>query len=569
MDYTIKIGGEAGQGIQTVGDSLSKVFSRSGYHVFTHQDYESRVRGGHNFFQIRLADGPVTCSRDGIDILVAFDGESVERHRGELVAGGVIVYDPALTGTSYEGTSFLEIPFVDLAQGVGGTKVMANTVATGAVLGMLGLKLSPFFQILRETLAKKGEAVVEANRRAAEEGSRVAVERCLRCSFTAAPAGVPKLLTGVNEMVGLGALVSGCRFYSAYPMTPSTGVMLYLAGKAREFGVVVEQAEDEISAINMALGASFAGVRSMTGTSGGGFALMVEGLSLAAMTETPIVILLAQRPGPATGLPTRTEQADLLFALYSAHGEFPRILFAPGTPDEAFYMTNKAFDLSQKYQVPAFILTDQYLSDTQWTMEGVDLERVVYRDYRVRGEALSALTGYKRHALTIDGVSPFAVPGESRHLVVTDSDEHDEEGHLVEDGETRKAMVDKRLFRKLPRLRREMSQPTLYGHDDPALLLVGWGSTFGLLKEAVDALSPMMKAAVLHFGEIYPLPEPAFLEILRKAPLTIGVEQNATSQFAALLKAETGFTFHRHMNRCDGRPWTRESFLEELHGHLG
>ena len=446
---------------------------------------------------------------------------------------------------------------------------MANTVATGAVLGMLGLDLSLFSQVLKESLKKKDEAVVQMNLRAATEGSRVAVERCLRCSFAAAPAGKAKMLVGTNEMVGLGALLSGCTFYAAYPMTPSTGVMLYLAGKAREFGVVVEQAEDEISAINMALGASFAGVRSMTGTSGGGFALMVEGLSLAAITETPVVILLAQRPGPATGLPTRTEQADLLFAIHAAHGEFPRILFAPGTPEEAFYLTNKAFDLSQKYQVPAFILTDQYLADTLWTLDDLDLERSVYRDYRVRGEALKDLGEYKRHAFTADGVSPFAVPGDSKHLVVTDSDEHDEEGHLIEDGPTRNAMMEKRLFRKLPQIRGEMAQPLFYGHKEPAVVLVGWGSTFGILKETVDALSETMQVALLHFSEIYPLPEPTFLDVLEKASLTINVEQNATSQFAGLLRAETGFQFHKHMNRYDGRPWTIESFLEELHGHLG
>lgn len=569
MDCTVKIGGEAGQGIQTVGDSLAKVFSRSGYHVFAHQDYESRVRGGHNFFQIRVSDAPIVAARDKIDILVAFDGESIERHRPELADSGVIVHDPAVTGWGNEGPEFLEVPFVQLATSAGGSKIMANTVATGAVLGMLGLELPPFFEVLKEGLKKKGDAVIEANISAARSGRDVAVERCLRCSFTAAPAGSQRMLVGANEMVGLGALVSGCRFYSAYPMTPSTGVMLYLAAKAREFGVVVEQAEDEISAINMALGASFAGVRSMTGTSGGGFALMVEGLSLAGMTETPVVVLLAQRPGPATGLPTRTEQGDLLFALNAGHGEFPRILFAPGTPEQAFYLTNKAFDLSQKYQVPAFVLTDQYLADTLWTMDSLDLDRAVYKDYRLRGESLGALDGYKRHAFTADGVSPFAVPGDSAHLVVTDSDEHDEEGHLIEDAPTRNAMVDKRLFRKLPRIVAEMAQPLRYGHDEPDIVLVGWGSTFGILKEAVDALSQTTKAAMLHFSEIYPMPEPKFLDVLKRAPRTIMVEQNGTSQFARLLRAETGFVFHGHMNRVDGRPWTRDSFLEDLHEHLG
>ncbi|MEF9475485.1 MAG: 2-oxoacid:acceptor oxidoreductase subunit alpha, partial [Candidatus Mariimomonas ferrooxydans] len=225
---------------------------------------------------------------------------------------------------------------------------------------------------------------------------------------------------------GLGAVSSGCKFYSAYPMTPSTGIMNYIAAKEKEYGIIVEQAEDEISAINMTLGASFGGVRAMTGTSGGGFALMVEGLSLAAITETPIVIALGQRPGPATGLPTRTEQADLLFTLYAAHGEFPRVILAPGTPEQAFYLTNRAFDIAEKYQIPVVIITDQYLGDSQWTFEGFDSGRIKYTDYRLRGEAFKNLSEYRRHAFTESGVSLLGIPGDSRHLVVTDSDEHDE-----------------------------------------------------------------------------------------------------------------------------------------------
>lgn len=289
-------------------------------------------------------------------------------------------------------------------------------------------------------------------------------------------------------------------------MTPSTGIMLYAVGKAKDYGIVVEQAEDEIAAINMALGASFAGVRAMTGSSGGGFALMVEGISLAAMTETPIVIALAQRPAPATGFPTRTEQGDLQFALYTAHGEFPRVILTPGTPEQAFYLTNKAFDIAEKYQIPVFILTDQYLADSQWTFEGFDISRIKYTDYRLREDVLKNLSEYKRHAFTDSGVSPLGVPGDSQHLVVTDSDEHDEEGHIVEDAETRIKMVEKRLFKKLPLIRQEIEPPLLYGDSQPEIVLVGWGSTYGVMKEAVDVISEDRSIAMLHFSEIYPFP---------------------------------------------------------------
>jgi 2-oxoglutarate ferredoxin oxidoreductase subunit alpha len=572
VDYSIKIGGEAGQGIQTIGDTLSKVFSRCGYHVFTHQDYMSRVRGGHNFYQIRVSDREISASRGPIDILVAFDSESILLHGGELSEIGLVVYDSAAIKEKYDGPQFFDVPLLDLATKGGGDKIMVNTVATGTILGMLGLGTDIFLDILRDTLGKKGEPVFEANVRAAQAGHEFAGRECLRCEFSASAIGPKKMLIGINEAVGLGALASGCKFYSAYPMTPSTGIMLYIASKAREYGVIVEQAEDEIAAINMALGASFAGVRAMTGTSGGGFALMVEGLSLAAMTETPIVIALAQRPGPATGLPTRTEQGDLLFALHAGHGEFPRVIFAPGTPEQALFLTNKAFDLAQKYQIPVFILTDQYLSDSQLTYDELSLDKLAYVDWRATESEMDGLKEYKRHLLTDYGISPFARPGASRHLVVTDSDEHDEDGHLIEGAPTRIQMVDKRLFRKMPLIRSEIAPPVFYGESKPDIILAGWGSTYGIMQEAVHSLSDTKKIAMLHFSEIFPFPSNHgfdYLEILKKAKMTICVEQNASGQFGQLMRAETGFEFTGKINRYDGRPFLLEELLGEIDAYIG
>lgn len=567
MDYTIKIGGEAGQGIQTIGDTLAKVFSRAGYYVFTHQDYESRIRGGHNFFQIRFSDKPVTASREKIDILIALDKESIEQHEKELSELGQIIYDSATLKQKHEKSYFLDIPFVTLAVEHGGNKIMANTVATGSVLGMLGMELDILLAIIKDTFKRKGADVIKANINAAMAGHDYAIKQCLKCSFSVALISKPRMLIAGNDAIGLGAIASGCKFYAAYPMTPSTGIMLYVANKAREYGIVVEQAEDEIAAINMALGASFAGVRAMTGSSGGGFALMVEGLSLAAMTETPIVIALAQRPGPATGFPTRTEQAELQFALYTAHGEFPRVIFAPGTPEQAFYLTNKAFDIAEKYQIPVFILTDQYLADSQWTFDSFDLSKIKYTDYRLRGEVFKNLPEYKRHAFTENGVSPLGVPGDAKHLVVTDSDEHDEKGHIVEDAETRIKMVNKRLFKKLPLLRKEIEPPSFYGHSDPEIVITGWGSTYGVMKEAVDELSSNWDVAMLHFSEIYPLPtinKFNYLKVLKNAKMTICVENNAIGQFARLIRAETGYSFNRLINKYDGRPFTVESLIGEI-----
>ncbi len=574
MDYTIKIGGEAGQGIHTVGGTLASFFAKSGYHVFTNQDYESRIRGGHNFFQIRLSDKPVMSLRQSIDILVAMDRESIPLHEKELSEIGHVVYDSSVIKEKHEKQHFLDVPFTNIAVEHGG-KVLSSMVAVGSVLGMMGMETDILLGIIKKAFDKKGEEIINNNLNAAMAGHEFARGNCNTCSFSVVNSSElrqhPKMLISGNEAIGFGAVASGLKFFAAYPMTPSTGIMNYIADKEEEYGIIVEQAEDEISAINMSLGASFAGVRSMTGTSGGGFALMTEGLSLAGMTETPIVIALAQRPGPATGLPTRTEQGDLQFALYAGHGEFPRIILAPGSPEQAFYLTGKAFDLAEKYQVPVIIMTDQYLADTQWTYDTLDLSRIQYKDYRLRGDELNRLTEYKRHAYTETGVTPLGIPGASKHLVVTDSDEHDEDGHLVEDAETRLKMMDKRLFKKMPLIREEIAPPELYGNSRPEILLVGWGSTYGIMKEAVDLFSLNGNIAMMHFSEIFPLPSQEkyyYLKVIENAKLAVCIENNATGQFARYMRAETGYEFAANINWYDGRPFTLEGLVGEINEYI-
>lgn len=571
MDYSIKVGGAAGQGIQTIGRTLTKVLSRSGFHLFSHQDYESRVRGGHNFFQIRFSDKRVFAPRASIDMLIALDRESIPLHGKELSQKGSAIYDSSFIKTVYDDARFIDVPFNDLAREYGTGEIMTNTVASGAALGMLGLDVELLVSVLEGSMRGKSEELIAGNTRAAREGYEYASSNCPRCSFTVEPRQRELMVIEGNDAIALAAIASGCKFYSAYPMTPSTGILNFMAQKAAENGLVVEQAEDEIAAINMVLGASFAGVRAMTGTSGGGFALMVEGLSLAGMTETPIVIALGQRPGPATGLPTRTEQADLLFALYAGHGEFPRLIFAPGTPEQAFKLVNKAFDLTEKYQVPAIILMDQLYADSQWTMDKVDLDIFRYEDYRVRGSKFKDLKEYKRHAFSKTGVSPLAIPGEAKHLVVTDSDEHDEDGHIIEDAETRTRMVQKRLTKKLPLIRSEIGPPELYGSNDPDITLVGWGSTYGVMRDAVDMLSGKNNIAMLHFSELYPFPtsqNPDYVETIRRSRLSVCIENNASGRFATLMRAETGFSFERRINKYDGRPFTLEELMERLDGYI-
>jgi 2-oxoglutarate ferredoxin oxidoreductase subunit alpha len=566
MDYTVKIGGEAGQGVQTVGAVLAAAFSRTGYHVFSHQDYESRVRGGHNFYQLRVSDKPVTASRARLDLVIALDEPSIKLNRSSLTPAGAIAYDSETMGKTVKGSALVDIPFRRLAREAGGNVIMANTVATGAALGMLGMELTVLEALLAETFRKKGEEIVAGNIRSARAGFDHARKHCRRCRFEPArPEAGPKVLLNGSEAAALGALASGLQFYAAYPMTPSTDIFTTVAEHAPDMGVVVEQAEDEVAAINMALGASFAGVRSATGSSGGGFALMVEGLSLAGMTETPVVIFEMQRPGPATGLPTRTEQGDLLFVLHAGHGEFPRVLLAPGSPEQALFLTNRAFDLAEKYQVPVFVVMDQYLADAQWTFDRIDPKGLVYKDYRLRGKRFASRKTYRRHALTRSGVSALAVPGEAPHVVVTDSDEHDEEGHIIEDEKTRNRMVEKRLG-KMEAIRAGMAQPLHYGARRPELVLAGWGSAYGVLRETVDILKEQgTKAAMLFFSHLCPLPHGPYLKTLARARRTVCVEQNATSQFASLLRSETGFAFHETLNKYDGRPFSVEDILERLH----
>jgi len=574
MDYVIRVCGAAGQGIQTIGATLAKVFSRSGYFIFSYQDYESRVRGGHNFYEIRFSDELVSAPRGGVDLLIALDKETLEVDIEELVEGGTGVYDSKALEKTMDDDRFVDVPMGDIAQEQAGSRLMANTVASGAALGMLGVPSEIMGKVIEATLGTKGGDVVDKNKKAGDAGHSYAKEHCPKCAFTVTPAGKERLLIAGNEAVGFAAMASGVKFYAAYPMTPSTGIITYLAGKAADHGLVVEQAEDEISAINMALGASFMGARSMTGTSGGGFALMVEGLSLAGMTETPVVIALGQRPAPATGLPTRTEQGDLLFSLFAAHGEFPRLLFAPGNPQQIFSCVNRAFDLSEKYQVPAIILTDQLIADAEWSLDGIDLDSFVFNDYRVRGDDFAALKEYRRHAFTDSGVSPLAIPGDAKHVVVTDSDEHNEEGHIIEDAETRMRMVEKRMLKKMPLIRNEMEQPELYGEEKPDTVLCGWGSNWGVLREVTDRLNAGgRKVAMLHFSELYPFPDyegRPWMEALRAAKKTVCVENNATGRFAYLVRAETGFEFSSKLGKYDGRPFNARDLEKELSdGHVG
>lgn len=566
IDFVIKIGGEAGQGMQTIGFTLAKVFTRGGLHIFGTQDYMSRIRGGHNFFAVRVKDTPVTAASESVDILIALDKSTIEIHKGEVTKDGVIIYDGEQIKADLSGDNFLNVPLQRIAEEKGGNKLFLNTVAVGAALGILDYDLSLLDEVLKETFADKGENVVQANIVCARTGYDYAKgnsKHHKRYELKSVHQKNRMLINGA-EAIGLGALAAGCKFMSAYPMTPSTPITTFIAERAKDYDLVVEQAEDEIAAINMALGASFAGVRALTATSGGGFCLMVEGLGLAGATETPIVIIEAQRPGPSTGLPTRTEQGDLEFVLHASQGEFPRAILAPGNLEEAFYLMSKAFDLAEKYQIPVFVMTDQYLNDSYADCELFDLSKIRIERYLISDEELKNQSEYLRHKITESGISPRAIPSQAGRVVVTDSDEHTEDGHLTEDLDVRVKMHDKRL-RKMKLLAQEISPPKIYGPADAEIMLIGWGSTLGPINEAVEILNAQgVRVNFMHLSEVWPLPKDAIINFMDKAKMTIDVENNATGQLAHLIRAETGKSVTHKILKYDGRPFTLAHIIREF-----
>lgn len=565
MDISFMVGGEAGQGVQAVGYMLAKALARGGFHVFADQDYESRIRGGHNFFRVRASDSEVSAASEGLDLLVALDRQTIVLHQEELVGKGFVVFDGAKVKDIAERDHLFAVPLERLAQETAQSKLMANTVALGAALGLVNYDLQTLSRVVREHFGSG--RIAESNVAAVTAGHKYARDELKEDSgYALSPIsdGKRMLLTG-NEAIALGALAAGCKFMAAYPMTPSTSIMEYMASKAEAIGLVVVQPEDEISAINMIVGAAFAGVRSMTATSGSGFCLMVEALGLAGMTETPVVIVDGQRPGPAIGLPTRTEQGDLEFAIHAAHGEFPRAVLAPATVEDAFWLTVKAFNLAEKYQTPVIILTDQHLASSYSTVARFDLSRVsIDRGLLLSREELARLGEYRRHQITDSGISPRALPLEGEALVVTDADEHGEDGHLIEDAETRTAMMLKRL-RKLEGLSREIGSPRLNGPEKAEVTLLGWGSTYGALKEAVDMANQSgPKANLAHFSEIWPFPADATGQVFQRAKRVYAVENNATGQLARLIQAETGHEVTGRISRFDGRPLTAAHILRQI-----
>ena len=562
-DVSIVLCGEAGQGIQTVEHILTRTLKLSGYHVFSTQEVMSRIRGGSNSTLIRVSSRRVASFVDQIDLFIPFSPGAVKHVGHRISPETILLGQRKIYGNEYQGTRAIEIPLSEIASQVGGP-IYLNIAAVGLLTGLFSVDSQILSDSLRSHFSGKDQETINKNLEAAKRGYtlghdllendnvRIEIQKTTKISN--------EIILDGNEALALGAISGGCNFVPFYPMSPSTGVALFLAQHAKELGILVEQVEDEISAINMVIGAWYAGARAMASTSGGGFALMVEGVSLAGMVESPAVIHIGQRPAPATGLPTRTEQGDLLFALYAGHGEFPRVIFAPGTIEDAFYLAQRAFTLADKYQVPVFILTDQYLLESHYNFPTLDPLLIKLEKHFVKTN-----TEYKRYLFTESGISPRGIPSFGEGVVVLDSDEHNEEGHITENLDIRTKMVDKRL-RKLEQLQGEILPPELIGPKKYETLVIAWGSNYHVVIEAMHKLEKE-GVAFLHFNQVYPL-HPETASYLQRAQTTVIIENNATAQFEKLIELHTGRKIDKKILKYNGAPFSVEEIERNLKSFL-
>ncbi len=600
------VGGEAGYGISTMGAMFARICTRAGLFAHGYGEYPSLIRGGHNTAMVRVGQNPTLSHSETVDILLALNKETLDLHLSRMAEDGVVIYDgeavqwdwaqEATQGRFSPELRVVSVPLARITKDLAVDRVMRNTVALGASLAVFGFEFAHMQAILERTFARKGQEVVDHNVKVAKagfdfiqntfgktyplaRGGKAPFERTMQ---PAANAHARILLSG-NEAIALGALKAGVKFMSAYPMTPVTSIMQVLAGWGTKYDLVMKQTEDEIAAVNMAIGASYMGVRAMTATAGGGFSLMVEALGMAAITETPLVVVEGTRPGPSTGLPTWTDQGDLRFVMHASQGEFPRIVVMPGDAEECFWMTAKAFNWADRYQMLALVVTDKYLGESIHTCEPYsDRQQGDSEAYRIdRGALLTPQAAaeipagtYLRYAFTDNGVSPRALPGYANCIHTASTDEHREDGDLDESSENRKKMVDKRA-RKLAFFVEALPEHEaieLHGPQEADLTLVGWGSTKGPILEAIRELNrndgndgaaddatagQTPRRARVNFLQIkmaLPFPAAAAERELKRARKILVIENNATAQMASILREYTGIALTDCHLRYDGRP---------------
>jgi 2-oxoglutarate ferredoxin oxidoreductase subunit alpha len=552
-DFSFLIGGKAGDGIKQAGHFLAQLFNELGFNIFIYEDYQSLITGGHNFSIIRASDKKISNHKQKVDFIIAFNKDAVEKHQENLKKETIIIYDSDAIQKQdlpkqYKAVAF---PMSNVLKQRGLPLIVRNAVSLGILAGVLKIDFELVKKIITNSVHKK----IEENIKVAEIGYKEGLEHKNGFDIEKIKNKPGKILTG-NEAIALGAVKAGMKFYFAYPMTPASGILHYLAANEEKFGIKAIHPENEISVALMAEGAAFAGKRAMVGTSGGGFALMVEALSLAGQAEIPVVFVLSQRSGPATGIPTYTSQADLLFSIFAGHGEFLKIVVAPGDADEAFYLTAEAMNLSWKYQTPAIILSDKHLSESIFSAY-YDENKVKIEEPKLwvkKGE-------YKRYLITKDGISPLAFPGDKNAIVKATSYEHDESGITSETAEDAEKMNEKRLNKKATLIKELKKKKTInvFGNKKSKNILIVWGSTKGVAVEVAENLG----LKVIQPMFIEPFPVEQIKKELKGAKKIIDVEANATGQLAYILKAN-GIDIDEKILKYDGRPFTVEELEEKI-----
>ena len=576
--FAIGIGGAAGQGVATPGDIFAKIFSRRGLHLNAYNAYQSIIRGGHTFLTIRTGPEKVTNMGDRVDLLIPLNQDAMDRHLQLLVDGAACIYNSETIkpGVAAAGVQLCPLPLSKLAD-ITRNKVAQNTLAVGAGLSIMGIGFQALEEVLTEQFKKKGEAVVAENIGIARTGYDYATANFQAFAWPLPMTGNRYAVLSGNVAMAMGGAAAGVKFYCAYPMSPSTGVLHWMAAHARKAGIMVRQVEDEIGVVNMAIGAAHAGVRSMCATSGGGFALMSEGLGLSAMMETPVVVIDCQRAGPSTGVPTKTEQGDLWQMLGAAFGDYPRAIAAPLDIGDCFKVIPEIFNIADQFQCPGIVLCDLLLSEGRLSLDPKDLDFAPVID---RGELITTDSSepngdgvYKRYKITESGISPRAIPGVPGHTHTAASDEHDEDGVLISDEFTnpakRRAMMEKRM-RKVSGIEAVVAPPVLWGPRDADVTLIGWGSTKGVIEEACEILTEQgISANQLQIRWLVPLHGDAILDILKGVRRTIIVENNYSGQFARYLRSETSFVPDGHIRKYDGEPFMPHHIVEAVKEQLG
>ena len=565
-EINIIIGGQAGQGLNAVEGILVTFLKRNNYYIYSSKEYMSRVRGGINTVTFKISSTHKCSLKRDVDIIFSISNGVIDWCYKE----GRISNETILLGEEEYLSSEAELNnkkiSIDLKKIVNelGDKRYLNTAVAGVISSLLNTDKYLITHILQNVFSGKSGKVIEDNKKAFFEGFEIGKQlhgKIKLSEIKPDTSVIDKLMMSGNDGIALGAIYGGCNYLSFYPMSPATGMANFFIENAKTFGLVVEQFEDEIAVINSAIGAAFGGARSVVTTSGGGFDLMEEAISLSGMAEIPIVIHLAQRPGPSTGLPTRTMQSDFNLALYAGHGEFPRIIFAPSSIEESFYLASKAFNLSQKYQIPVFLLTDQYLLDTYYLLDESALVGEKPETYYVKADE-----NYKRYALTDNGISPFAIPGDSKGLIISNGNEHDEYGDTSEDEYYSRKMQEKRN-QKFLNIEKDTIEPTFSGNNTFEVLIYSWGSTYFLVKDALEIINDD-RLAHIHYSQLYPISKES-LQYFKKARYILGIEQNINGQFGDFLKTKIYKPINRKILKYNGRPFYLEEIIEAIKIFLG